>query len=331
MTPADLGRIRRMRKHGIVNPILTLRAAREAKLPLALACAFLQQESGGGRNVFGHDKTIFIGAGQVTKEKYLAYKKARKLTGNRKMQGVGPMQLTWWTLQDEADLNGGCWRPYVNMLVGFRKAKALIERNGVRIGIRAYNGSGRAAELYAELVMRHQVEWAEKLKAPRPSLRERALGIALEEAWSGVHEVGGNNRGPRIREYLKEVRLGEGYAWCDAFVSWCLHRAAGGVHIPIESAGVIVTWFAAKRLGWLVSRPLRGDLILFDFDGDRWHDDHIGFIEKVLRLGPVYIIRTIEGNTSSGKKGSQSDGDGVFRRVRTVRARDVAFIRVPGD
>lgn len=165
----------------------------------------------------------------------------------------------------------------------------------------------------------------------RPALiRLRALEIALAEAKRGVHEVGGNNRGPRIRMYLRNVGLGEGYAWCDAFVSWCLHVAAGR-HIPVESAGVGVTYTRARTLRWLVTRPFRGDLVLFDFDSDSQKDDHIGFVERVLRIrGPFWILRTVEGNTSSGTAGSQDDGAGVYRRFRLVRKSKVAFVRVPG-
>ena len=69
------------------------------------------QETSGGANIFGHDTTIFAGAGEVTKSKYLAYKKQRGPKGEGGMQGVGPLQLTFFTLQDEADDRGGCWKP----------------------------------------------------------------------------------------------------------------------------------------------------------------------------------------------------------------------------
>lgn len=319
-----------MRKHGIVNPILTLRAARAAELELATACAILEQETGGGKNIFGHDPSIFRGAGAVTKAKYLAYKRARVASDNTEMQGVGPVQLTWWSLQDEADAAGGCWRPRINMTVGFRRAAHLIHEYGLAGGIRRYNGSGPAALRYARSVMDKRRSW-QKVFGTRPlpkklPLRERALRIALEEAKKGVHEEGGNNRGPRVREYLKEVGLGEGFSWCDAFVSWCLHRAAGH-RLPIESAGVIITWAEARKRGWLVSRPLRGDLFMPDFNGNGRFDDHVGFVVRVLKLGPLWTLRTVEGNTGSV---SQSDGDGVYVKTRVCLASRVAFVRVPG-
>jgi hypothetical protein len=111
--------IERLRAAGIDSPRIAIQEAKRAGLPLELACALLEKESGGGANVYGHDPSIFSGAGQVTRENYAQYKKQRIASGNRKMQGVGPCQLTWWEFQDQADAQGGCWRPRYNMRVGF--------------------------------------------------------------------------------------------------------------------------------------------------------------------------------------------------------------------
>ena len=59
------------------------------------------------------------------------------------MQGVGPCQLTWWELQDAADAQGGCWRPEINMRVGFGHLAALVKRYGECRRRAPYNGSGR--------------------------------------------------------------------------------------------------------------------------------------------------------------------------------------------
>ncbi len=161
MTAAHL--IGAMRAHGILNADIAYAEARRAGLPLNLACALLDQESGGGRNVFGSDPTIFIGAGQVTRLKYLAYKARRRASGNRLMQGVGPCQLTWFSTQDEADTAGGCWIPRFNMRVGFRHLAWNIRRYGLYAGVRAYNGSGPAAEHYARTVLDRAHTWATRL------------------------------------------------------------------------------------------------------------------------------------------------------------------------
>lgn len=158
MTSRDR-RIRALRDHGIVNPIWTVDEAKAAKLPLALACALLSQESGGGHNEYGHDPTIFIGAGTVTRLNYALYKLRRRLSGNRLMQGVGPCQLTYWSYQDRADQFGGCWQPRFNMRVGFETLAANIRRDGMHAGIAAYNGSGPAAQRYADSVLHRATYW----------------------------------------------------------------------------------------------------------------------------------------------------------------------------
>lgn len=103
---------------GCKMPILAWRASQETGVPMWFICAILEQETSGGRNVFGNDPSIFSGAGRVTEEKYKAYKRERIRTG--KMQGVGPMQLTWWEFQNRADEAGGCWKPYINIVTGAR-------------------------------------------------------------------------------------------------------------------------------------------------------------------------------------------------------------------
>jgi hypothetical protein len=150
LSPKDLALVPKLRKAGILMPVRCILAARKAGVPVSLAGAILLQESGGGANVFGHDPTIFTGAGEVTREKYAAYKQQR---GTARMQGVGPCQLTWWELQDEADRRGGCWRPLVNMQVAFAHLASLVAAHGLHDGVRAYNGSGPAAEAYARSVL----------------------------------------------------------------------------------------------------------------------------------------------------------------------------------
>lgn len=148
-----------LRAHGIDYPEWTIQAARRAGLKLAYACAMLEKETGGGQNIFGHDPTIFIGAGQVTPAKYRAYKRARLASGNRLMQGVGGTQLTWWSIQDAADRLGGCFKPLYNMTIGFASLAALIRKYGPQHGAAAYNGSGPAAEAYGRDFVTKVARW----------------------------------------------------------------------------------------------------------------------------------------------------------------------------
>jgi hypothetical protein len=161
-------------------------------------------------------------------------------------------------------------------------------------------------------------------------LREKLVEAELAAAKLGIHEVGAANHGPWVKKFLAEVGLPEGYAWCDAFQSYEEHGVAGH-KLPIESASVGQTYEAAKKLGWVVTRPRRGDLVLYNWEGaGPPFADHIGLVVKVLTLGPALKLRTVEGNTSSGVAGSQSDGDGVYLRTRIISARQVGFVRIPG-
>ncbi len=150
----------RLRASGIVDPAAAVAEAQRAGLPLKFACAMLEKESAGGHNVFGHDPhTIFAGAGGVTEAKYRDYKRKRVASGNKLMQGVGPCQLTWWSLQDEADKAGGCWRPEINMRIGFAHLASLVKQHGETDGARRYNGSGDAAVAYGNDLVAKARKW----------------------------------------------------------------------------------------------------------------------------------------------------------------------------
>lgn len=73
----------------------------------------------------------------------------------------------------------------------------------------------------------------------------------------------------------------------------------------------------AKQAGMLVdkhaARP--GDIVLFDWGGDGVCD-HVGIVEK--NCGSY--LQTIEGNTSTGTTGSQSNGGRVARRTRSFNS-----------
>ena len=61
-----------------------------------------------------------------------------------------------------------------------------------------------------------------------------------------------------------------------------------------------------------VANAQPGDVVIFNWNGGG--TDHVGIVEKNLGSG---VLQTIEGNTSSGAAGSQSSGNGVWRRRRS--------------
>lgn len=173
---SDQALVPTLRKLGNSIPVRMLQAAEATGLPVALATSILAQESGGGRNEWGHDPTIFVGGYDrrhafdygpvVTKAAYLAYKAERGPTGAGGMQGVGPCQLTYYSLQDRADAIGGCWAVAPNLHVGFSELVSLIRRDGLEQGIAAYNGAGAAAERYAQVVLARADTYARALGRP---------------------------------------------------------------------------------------------------------------------------------------------------------------------
>lgn len=170
---------------------------------------------------------------------------------------------------------------------------------------------------------------AKKAARKQMLIRNKMVTAELALAKLGIHEVGGNNHGPWVKKFLASVGLPEGYPWCDAFQSYVEQQVAKK-KLPIGSASVGQTYATARKLGWTVTRPFRGDLACFDFDGDGEFDDHIELVVKVLGLGPVLTLQTVGGNTSSGVAGSQADGDGVWLRRRVVARSAVGFVRIPG-
>lgn len=103
--------------------------------------------------------------------------------------------------------------------------------------------------------------------------------------------------------------------WCMLFVSMCLDEcgqinAIGGFSFNTDyTVNKVRQHPDAYFVSVYDARP--GDVVIYNWDGGG--TDHVGFVEKNLGGG---TLQTIEGNTSSGDYGSQSAGNGVWRRVR---------------
>ncbi len=75
-----------------------------------------------------------------------------------------------------------------------------------------------------------------------------------------------------------------------------------------------VNWFKSRNQWHSRSVAVKaGDIVFFDWAGDGVAD-HVGIVEKDAPAGAA--VSTIEANTSAGTAGSQSNGDGVYRRTR---------------
>lgn len=144
-------------------------------------------------------------------------------------------------------------------------------------------------------------------------VRENLQKIYIAE--TGVRETEGNNRGPRIREYMATVGLPDGHAWCGGYVKFCFEHAG----IPTPGAnGWAASWFPKDKVIWrngvgsrLKQDPQMGDLFSIYYPSLR----RIGHVGIVDYYGGDYIL-TSEGNTNGG---GDRDGDVVSRRKRPLK------------
>lgn len=102
--------------------------------------------------------------------------------------------------------------------------------------------------------------------------------------------------------------------WCAMFVSWVFAQAGQPMPgLPTASCSVIVANNRGTSSSKTVSQAQPGDVVLFDWNPSAGDGaDHVGIVES----NHGSYLTTIEGNTSSGSSGSQSNGGGVWRRTR---------------
>jgi hypothetical protein len=140
---------------------------------------------------------------------------------------------------------------------------------------------------------------------------EKLIKIATAEIGTRETTWGSNNVKYNTWYYGREVS-GPNYSWCAAFVAWCFNAA--GLSAIWLSGNVKETAYcpyivnqAKMKSQWHTSGYQRGDIALFDWDGDKVAD-HVGIVETVISNGTSTILNTIEGNTS----------DQVMRHSRTL-------------
>lgn len=160
---------------------------------------------------------------------------------------------------------------------------------------------------------------------------DTTISTAIKEV--GVKEVNFSNSGPQVDQYLAAVGLGPGNPWCAAFVFWVCDNSGVPKSIWEDLANraycpTIESW--ARKKGVLTQAPVRGDFMLLQMhDSQGQYSGHIGIVEQV-EGNQIY---TIEGNTSpQGSGGSDDNGGGVYRRVRSVgAAKYVNWAKLAGE
>ena len=145
------------------------------------------------------------------------------------------------------------------------------------------------------------------------TIQSRAVQLALAE--KGYKE-GRRNWNKFARDTYPDV---QNQAWCGSFVGDVYRRAGwdsrGLVWMPYVP--YIESW--AKKIGaWKTTRAQHGDIVVYGFGRSSGQHTGIAYPDESTG-GDSY--RAIEGNTSSGNSGSQTNGDGVYVRYR--RRRDI--------
>ena len=156
-----------------------------------------------------------------------------------------------------------------------------------------------------------------KLPAVKQTDGERVRSIAY--GLVGIKEVG-DNGGYWVERFLKSVGLTKGNQWCAAFVSFVLDsakvttmktRSGLARHFITKNKTIKATKVSFENMNIPMGTVLvwrRGTTVF----------GHVGFTDKWQGKSGT----TIEGNTSSGKSGSQWSGGGVWSRKRTINPYD---------
>jgi hypothetical protein len=146
-----------------------------------------------------------------------------------------------------------------------------------------------------------------------PSLVDtRAEVAAIYKSQLGVRERTGNNDGKDVEKYLKSVGLGKGYAWCAAFVHWCLAEA--GVKNPITAWSP--TAHNKKNIVYFNNKfkndPQQADVITLYYS-NKGRIGHTGFFDHMQSEN---MTANYEGNTN---RGNSNEGDGVYLTFRPLK------------
>lgn len=150
--------------------------------------------------------------------------------------------------------------------------------------------------------------------------------LTAARATLGVHEEGGNNRGPRIDEWNAAIPVPLGSPWCASWV-YGMHEIASQACATLNScprtAGALKLWHLAQESA---RRPLPapGDVFVLD-TGDPGGFGHVGIVELVTPDGETIV--TIEGNTNAaGSREGNQVAKHTWRPGDGARGRPIGYL-----
>lgn len=136
----------------------------------------------------------------------------------------------------------------------------------------------------------------------------------------GTREATNRNDGVQVEKYLASVGLGVGNPYCAAIQYYCFSEAARKLNIAQSEIPIIKTGSSQKLYDWAEKvgkkssiNPKPNDIIV-------WRDgkSYSGHVARVMAVGRGGWVTTIEGNTTSGEKGNQREGGGVYEKQRNL-------------
>ena len=151
-----------------------------------------------------------------------------------------------------------------------------------------------------------------------------SLLVAAANAFVGLTEEGGDNRGQMIEMFLREVRQPPGQPWCAAFV----HHVGFWSHfdsVAARSSWPLPPTASCEELGSFAkthridfTEPMIGDVFLC-YSKTRLRFYHTGIVVRVDSVfattgdGKIFSCGTVEGNSNSD---GSANGTRTLQRIR---------------
>ena len=159
------------------------------------------------------------------------------------------------------------------------------------------------------------------------SLGELVVAYAAQHLKQHPREIGGQNRGPWVRLYMRGNE-GTEWAWCAGFVCFCLKQACDslGQKMPLVASFSCDSLAAsAKQVGRFLKQPAAaararigpGSIFLNRRTATDW--THTGIVVRA----EADVFQTIEGNTNDD--GSR-EGYEVCAQTRAYKAKDFILL-----
>ena len=145
--------------------------------------------------------------------------------------------------------------------------------------------------------------------------------LKLAQSQIGVKENPANSNNVKYNtEYYGREINDSAYAWCAVFIWWLFKQigASGLYYGGGKTASCTTLNSYHKARGQSVTDYKPGDIIFFDFSGNKKITEHVGICESV----EDGYITTIDGNTGTT---NEANGGAVMRRKRALKYVSAAY------